>query len=345
MKTNIVTHVSSKLKDLQPAGKILRDNEGSAMQQRLARAEICPNFKSAAFFPPNLLSSVMSATSVRCCGATLHHVAYVTCTILPFSIRRSNLFKFSLTFLRAHSAARALADSLGLLCTDNGLPTLPAASKSASALSSPSSADMLLVVSDARVEMRRPDAALGALYVDFVAGRLDWKRQHGDLKNSALVRACSLSRVPNTDIHVVDGTAGLGSDSFMLASRGFRVTAVERNPAVFALLRDGIARAQQVWTIFLSFLGSLRWNIPIIYSDNVMRSSTPRLVYQASDVVGEIARRMTAVHSDSQQYLASLADAADIAARPHIVFLDPMYPSPSNLRKQALPKKGMQYLR
>ena len=204
---------------------------------------------------------------------------------------------------------------------------------------------MLLVVSDARVEMRRPDAALGALYVDFVAGRLDWKRQHGDLKNSALVRACSLSRVPNTDIHVVDGTAGLGSDSFMLASRGFRVTAVERNPAVFALLRDGIARAQQVWTIFLSFLGSLRWNIPIIYSDNVMRSSTPRLVYQASDVVGEIARRMTAVHSDSQQYLASLADAADIAARPHIVFLDPMYPSPSNLRKQALPKKGMQYLR
>lgn len=153
-------------------------------------------------------------------------------------------------FYEAHSAARALADSLGLLCTPNGLPTLPAAPN----LSLPPSADMLLVVSDARVEMRRPDAALGALYVDFVAGRLDWKRQHGDLKNSALVRACSLPRVPNTDIHVVDGTAGLGSDSFMLASRGFRVTAVERNAAVFALLRDGIARAQQVCAFSSHFL-------------------------------------------------------------------------------------------
>jgi hypothetical protein len=175
---------------------------------------------------------------------------------LHFFALSSALKSLCLCISEALSAARALADSLGLLCTESGLPTLPAAPNASLA----PTADMLLVVSDARIEMRRPDAALGALYVDFVAGRLDWKRQHGDLKNSALVRACSLPRVPNTDIHVVDGTAGLGSDSFMLASRGFRVTAVERNAAVFALLRDGIARAQQVWAFSSHFFSAHRFS-------------------------------------------------------------------------------------
>lgn len=41
---------------------------------------------------------------------------------------------------------------------------------------------------------------------------------------------------------VVDATAGLGRDAFVLASVGCRVRMLERNPVVTALLDDGLAR-------------------------------------------------------------------------------------------------------
>jgi 16S rRNA (guanine1516-N2)-methyltransferase len=39
---------------------------------------------------------------------------------------------------------------------------------------------------------------------------------------------------------------GLGKDAFVLASLGCRVTLVERNPVVHALLRDGLDRLREV---------------------------------------------------------------------------------------------------
>jgi 16S rRNA (guanine1516-N2)-methyltransferase len=44
---------------------------------------------------------------------------------------------------------------------------------------------------------------------------------------------------------VIDGTAGLGKDAFVLAGLGCKVTLVERHPVVVALLADGLARAWQ----------------------------------------------------------------------------------------------------
>ena len=44
-------------------------------------------------------------------------------------------------------------------------------------------------------------------------------------------------------LHVLDMTAGLGQDSFCIAARGHRVTAIESNPYVFLLLLDGLKRA------------------------------------------------------------------------------------------------------
>jgi 16S rRNA (guanine1516-N2)-methyltransferase len=146
------------------------------------------------------------------------------------------------------------------------------------------------------------------------------------LGNSELIKACTLPRLPISSTHVVDGTAGLGSDSFMLASRGFHVIAIERNPIVFALLNDGIARAQQVC---------------ILSSDSFLLCLIELCVFsQADGEVGEIARRIQVIHADSRLQFSQLLDP-----KPHVVFLDPMYPSPPNQRKQALPKKGMQYLR
>jgi len=43
----------------------------------------------------------------------------------------------------------------------------------------------------------------------------------------------------------LDGTCGLGSDSFLLHQAGFQVIAVEKNVIIYALLLDGIARYEQ----------------------------------------------------------------------------------------------------
>ena len=45
---------------------------------------------------------------------------------------------------------------------------------------------------------------------------------------------------------IIDATAGLGSDTLLLARMGYRVHAVERVPAVAALLQDGITRARKL---------------------------------------------------------------------------------------------------
>ncbi len=46
-------------------------------------------------------------------------------------------------------------------------------------------------------------------------------------------------------ITVVDATAGLGEDSFLLAGAGCTVTLIERNPVVAALLNDALRRGLQ----------------------------------------------------------------------------------------------------
>ena len=43
---------------------------------------------------------------------------------------------------------------------------------------------------------------------------------------------------------VVDATAGLGRDAFLLASLGAHVTLLERSPEVHALLKNGLARSR-----------------------------------------------------------------------------------------------------
>ena len=60
-------------------------------------------------------------------------------------------------------------------------------------------------------------------------------------KKQLLARAVGLRKNPG--LRVLDGTAGLGRDGFLLAFLGASVTMAERNPSVAALLRDAHRRA------------------------------------------------------------------------------------------------------
>ncbi|WP_429041348.1 class I SAM-dependent methyltransferase [Aeromonas media] len=105
-------------------------------------------------------------------------------------------------------------------------------------------APFALVLTDARLELRKLDEPkLGAVYVDFVEGAVAHRRKFGGGRGQSIAKAVGLKSgaMPT----VVDATAGLGRDAFVLASLGCKVTLIERSPVVAALLQDGLARAAQ----------------------------------------------------------------------------------------------------
>lgn len=98
--------------------------------------------------------------------------------------------------------------------------------------------ELLLVYAGGRLELRE-NRARGALAVCADFSALDVRPgARGRSRRQPLARA--LGAKAQT---VVDATAGLGQDAFLLACLGYRVTAIERAPALAALLRDGLARA------------------------------------------------------------------------------------------------------
>jgi 16S rRNA (guanine1516-N2)-methyltransferase len=68
-----------------------------------------------------------------------------------------------------------------------------------------------------------------------------YRLRHGGARGHALAKAVGLGKghVPK----IIDATAGLGRDAFLLASLGAPVTLIERSGKVHALLREGLAKA------------------------------------------------------------------------------------------------------
>ena len=142
--------------------------------------------------------------------------------------------------------------------------------------------DLLLVVTPQRLELRTiHPAGPGPVYVDFVGGPMGYAMRSGGSR--LLFNAIGFA---GGSPSVVDATAGLGRDAYLLAVKGARVTALERSPVVAALLQDGLDRALAV---------------PQLHAE--------RLALQV--IVG-----------DARHYLESLTPAD----APDVVYLDPMFP-------------------
>ncbi|MEG0281493.1 MAG: 16S rRNA (guanine(1516)-N(2))-methyltransferase RsmJ [Morganella sp. (in: enterobacteria)] len=105
-------------------------------------------------------------------------------------------------------------------------------------------APMALVLTPEGLELRKCDEPkLGGIRVDFAGGTMAHRRRFGGGRGEAVAKAVGIKKsyVPS----VVDATAGLGRDAFVLASLGCRVRMIERHPVVAALLDDGLQRAYQ----------------------------------------------------------------------------------------------------
>jgi 16S rRNA (guanine1516-N2)-methyltransferase len=79
------------------------------------------------------------------------------------------------------------------------------------------------------------------LFVDFVHGKNGFRLSQNCTIKQPIARAAGVK--PGFRPTILDGTAGLGADTFVLASLGCRVTMCERSPIIGALLEDGLYRA------------------------------------------------------------------------------------------------------
>lgn len=144
----------------------------------------------------------------------------------------------------------------------------------------------LLTLTPQRLELHSlGPGAPGPLYADFVAGEVAHRHRHGGGRNQALARAIGLRGTATPS--VVDATAGLGRDGFVIAALGGRVRLIERSPVIAALLADGLERAARDAAI-----GPL------------------------------IDERLRLTVADARAYLRALPETE----RPDVVYLDPMYP-------------------
>lgn len=144
-----------------------------------------------------------------------------------------------------------------------------------------------LVQTPERLELHdTEDSKTGPVYVDFVEGKAQHRRLFGGGKGQDIAKAIGLHKLKNP--HVIDATAGLGRESFVLASLGCTVTLLERSPVVHALLADGFARARA--------------------------SGDPDIT--------DILSRMTLYHASAHDWLPTLATDA----LPDVIYLDPMFP-------------------
>jgi 16S rRNA (guanine1516-N2)-methyltransferase len=79
------------------------------------------------------------------------------------------------------------------------------------------------------------------LRVDFVTGAVGHRLRFGGGRGQDLAKAMGL-RAGKTPT-IIDATAGLGRDAFLLASLGAQVTLIERSEEMHALLVQGMERA------------------------------------------------------------------------------------------------------
>ncbi|EKD73603.1 MAG: hypothetical protein ACD_45C00253G0001 [uncultured bacterium] len=102
---------------------------------------------------------------------------------------------------------------------------------------------LLLLTPDYLGLQKTNDSSL-PLYVDFQSGKMTYRRQHSSLRREALARALGLKK-RTQPLTIIDATAGLARDSFIIAALGFEITLIERSPIIHALVQDGIQRASK----------------------------------------------------------------------------------------------------
>ncbi|WP_459874462.1 class I SAM-dependent methyltransferase [Halomonas shantousis] len=154
-------------------------------------------------------------------------------------------------------------------------------------VAAPHEAALVLVATPRGLAIAGDEAHYGKpILADFVGGKAGHRRRFGGGRGQLVAKACGLGKGVTPD--VIDATAGLGRDAFVLASLGARVLMLERVAPIHALLEDALARAE------------------------------------AEPEIAEIAARLFLRHADAATELERAVRDSEVT--PQVVHLDPMFP-------------------
>ncbi|MDQ2993783.1 MAG: class I SAM-dependent methyltransferase [Pseudomonadota bacterium] len=120
------------------------------------------------------------------------------------------------------------------------------------------------------------EGAPGPISVDFLAGKYAHRRQYGGGKSQLLAKAIGLHKFKSPS--VIDVTAGLGQDAFILASLGCNVQMIERSPIIAALVSDALERAKND-PLFSSMQFTLTIGDSLQFLQQLTQENYPDIIY------------------------------------------------------------------
>ncbi len=141
-----------------------------------------------------------------------------------------------------------------------------------------------LILTESGLSLNLPNMGK-PLFIDFIGGKLAHRRRFGGGRGQPLAKAIGLKAGHNPT--VIDATAGLGRDAFVLATLGCQIDLLEQQPILAALLEDALQRAT------------------------------------ANPSTSDITARMRLFNTNSLNYL----DRLSREDYPEVIYLDPMYPA------------------
>lgn len=153
------------------------------------------------------------------------------------------------------------------------------------------------------VELRDNDKNI-AIHIDFLSGNLAHRQQYGGGRGQSIAKAIGLKQGVAPPF-VVDATAGLAKDAYVLACLGCPVILLERSAVIVELINDAVHRA----------------------SENENFKSILETGFKV-------------INKSSIEFLTKLSNESN-SILPDVIYLDPMYP---DRKKSASVKKNMQIL-
>lgn len=123
--------------------------------------------------------------------------------------------------------------------------------------------------------------------VDFQDAALLY-RKNSFGRHQGLAKAVGLNK--HEPMHVLDATAGLGRDAFILASMGCRISMLEQSAVIYSLLFDGIKRSENAEDLELS----------------------------------SIIQNMSLHHANAYEWFDEIIQGDK--TKPDVIYLDPMFP-------------------
>lgn len=145
-----------------------------------------------------------------------------------------------------------------------------------------------------------------SIHIDFISGNLAHRQKYGGGRGQSIAKAIGLKQ-GTPPPSVLDATAGLAKDAYILACLGCSMTLIERSAIIFELIKDAIQRAGE---------------------DEHFKTI--------------LKKGFKVINKSSIEYLSVIAEKrGEDNIYPDVIYLDPMYP---DKKKSASVKKNMQIL-